>query len=194
MFYPRKEINRSQSGLQKKNMKNMTNKPSSLPQALPRVDTISTDLTRIAGERGLVMLVLDAAQSQEVQSLPKPETVSPALRPQMMLTLVTYAYASSLYGSRDIESALGTDAMIRYICAGSRPDQFAIRNFRRRNREAIRQCLVHVLKQCWAWKFDRAEADYAGYEWFETQLNDQLTAAANERIDAAIMFDRGENE
>lgn len=175
-------------------MKNTINKQSSPAQALPPVDTISTDLTSFAGERGLVMLVLNAAQSQEVQSLPKLETPNPALRPQMMLTLLTYAYASSLYGSRDIESLLSSDPTIRYICAGSRPDQFAIRNFRRRNREAIRQCLVYVLKQCWAWKFDRAEADYAGYEWFETKLNEQLNGAANERIDTAIMFDRGENE
>lgn len=175
-------------------MKNMTNNAAILPNTLPRWDTIATNLTRIAGERGLLMLVLDATQSLDLQTLPKLETVSPILRPQMMLTLVTYAYASSLYESRDIESAIPTDATIRYICAGSRPDQFAIRNFRRRNREAIRQCLVYVLKQCWARKFDRGEADYAGYEWFETQLNDQLTAAANERIDAAIMFDRGENE
>lgn len=193
MFFLRNENEPEPIGAPKK-MKNMTNKPTRLTQTLPRVDTISTDLTRIAGERGLLMLVLDAAQSQEFQSLPRLESVSPTLRPQMMLTLVAYAYASSLYGSRDIESAAGSDATIRYICAGSRPDQFAIRSFRRRNRDAIRQCLVYVLKQCWAWQFDRAEADYAGYEWFETQLNNQLNVAANERIDAAIMFDRGENE
>lgn len=175
-------------------MRNINDKSASPPQARPRLDTISTDLTAVTGERGLLMLILDAAQSQEMQSLPRLETISPLLRPQMMLSLVTYAYASSLYGSRDIEAATGTDATMRYICAGSRPDQYAIRNFRRRNREAIRQSLVYVLKQCWAWQFDRAEADYAGYEWFETQLNNQLAVSANERIDAAIAFDRGENE
>jgi hypothetical protein len=50
------------------------------------------------------------------------------------------------------------------------------------------------LKQVWALRFDQGEADYVGYEWFETQLLLRLERGAAERLDAAILMDGAESE
>jgi hypothetical protein len=112
----------------------------------------------------------------------------------MMLTLLTYCYATSLFGSRDIESAIETDAIVRYICARTYPCWQEIRRFRRMHKEPIRQCLVQVLRQAWACKFDEGEADYVGYEWFETAFAEQVQTAVNERLETAALMDGADGD
>jgi hypothetical protein len=68
-------------------------------------------------------------------------------RPQMMLTLLSFCYASSYYGSEDIARAISTDRTVRYICARSYPDAHAIRRFRRCCRGPLDQALNYVLRQ-----------------------------------------------
>ena len=50
------------------------------------------------------------------------------------------------------------------------------------------------MKQAWALKFDRGEADYVGYEWFERDLLEKLNQGANERIAVAALMDGAESE
>ena len=82
--------------------------------------------------------------------------------PQMMLTLLTYGYATDLHSSDDIEWASRSDATVRYICARTHPDWQTIRRFRRANRQWIEQCLVlvYMLNQAIARRLART-GDYS---------------------------------
>jgi hypothetical protein len=159
-----------------------------------RTRVFSTDLSQVIGERGLLKLALDSVQTIEPARLTPPGSMQGEFRTQMMLTLLTYCYASSLFGSRDIESATDTDATIRYICARTPPNWLSIRRFRRHYREAVLDCLIYVMKQVWALKFDEGEADYVGYDWFESDVVAQIDSAARQRLDVAALMDGAENE
>ncbi len=172
----------------------MPNKSKAPSRGEPSVEPIHADLSLALGERGLLLAALDAVQSLDQQTIASLETPSPSLRPQMLLTLVTYCYATSLYGSRDIESASAADGTVRYICARTRPSWASIRSFRRRNRDAIHACLTQVLKQSWATKLDRGEVEYLGYDWFEDQMSPRFSEAAEQRIQTATLFDSTANE
>ena len=80
------------------------------------------------------------------------------------------------------------------ICARARPDWQTIRRFRRQFREALRQCLSWVFKQTWALKFDEGEADYVGYQWFESDLLDQMNAEVMERLGIAALLDGADSD
>jgi transposase len=158
------------------------------------VDALSTDLSRLLGERGLLNLAYGAVQTVDEEQLKEAARRSPGFRPQMMLSLLTYCYLSTVYGSRDIEWSVDRDRTIRYICARTFPDWQNIRRFRRQNASLVRQCLVHVLKQTWALKFDQGEADYVGYEWFESELLEQIQEAAEARLRLSMLMDGAESE
>lgn len=159
-----------------------------------RFHALSSDLSRCVGERGLLKLALDAVLMLDPEHLQEARKRSPEFSPQMMLTLLTYCYSASLYGSRDIEWAIERDRTVRYICARVFPDWQSLRRFRRQHRELLRQCLVYVLKQTWALKFDEGEADYVGYEWFESELIELVNRAAADRLDFAVLMDGAESE
>jgi transposase len=159
-----------------------------------RTHALSSDLSRCVGERGLLKLALDAVLTLEPERLREARRRSPDFSPQMMLTLLTYCYSASLYGSRDIEWAIERDRTVRYICARVFPDWQSLRRFRRQHRELLRQCLVYVMKQTWALKFDEGEADYVGYEWFESELIELVNRAAADRLDFAALMDGAESE
>ena len=110
-------------------------------------------------------------------------------RPEMLTTLLTYCYAVGLYASEDIELAARTEATIRYICAGYRPDEQTLRRFRRHHRNLLQTALVHVFKQVWTFHFEKGEADYAGCDWFEAELTTQLERSATGRLDVAVLLD-----
>ena len=159
-----------------------------------QVDGISSDLSRIVGERALLQLALDSIQTLNPELLKEAARRMPDFRPQMMLTLLAYSYSSSIYGSKDIEWAAEYDRTARYICGRTRPDWQSLRRFRRQNRELLFQCLLYVMKQTWALKFDRGEADYVGYEWFEGDLLERLNQGATERLEVAALMDGAESE
>jgi transposase len=163
-------------------------------RAETRFHALSSDLSRCVGERGLLKLALDAVLMLDAERLQEARKRSPDFSPQMMLTLLTYCYSASFYGSRDIEWAIERDATVRYICARVFPDWQSLRRFRRQHRELLRQCLVYVLKQTWALKFDEGEADYVGYEWFESELIELVNRAAADRLDFAALMDGAESE
>jgi len=160
----------------------------------PRVQCLPSDLSRFLGERGLLNLTLDAVQTVNPARFVTGERKRPAHRPQMLLTLLTYCYAARIYGSRDIEWATRYDKTVRYICARSFPEWQALRRFRRQNRTLVEQTLACVFKQAWALKFEQGEADYAGYDWFEFDLNREVNEAVKERLDVAALMDGAESE
>src|SRR5207253_2479368 len=127
--------------------------------ATPPTSSLSSTL----GDRGLLHLVLEAVQAAD-WSLAQPSAEQDGrFRPQMMLTLLAFCYASGLYGSRDIEWATRIDRTIRYICAHQFPDWLAIRRFRRQNRQLLKQCLMLVLERARALKLDPVQPNGLGH-------------------------------
>jgi len=102
------------------------------------------DLRRAVGERRLVELALEAAQVTG-EDLPRPKgTAANQPNPQLFLTLLTYCYASGIYGSEEIEWASQNDVCVHYICGSTFPEAHFLRRFRRANRPWIEACLARV--------------------------------------------------
>jgi hypothetical protein len=170
-----------------------SNKSAPALHAMPGVITsLFADLSGWTGERGLVKLTLDAVQSVEAPR--RAGATAPAHQPRMMVTLLAYCYAKGLYGSRQIEEAIQSDPVIRYLCAREYPDWKDLRRFRREHRDWIGACLSQVLKQAWAWKLDEAEVDFQGYAWFETELNPVINDEVRLRLEVAAFVDLMEDE
>ena len=150
----------------------------------------SGDLSKAIGERRFLSLVLDVVQTVESSSLEPQGGPTPRFRPKMMLTLVTYCYGASLFGSRDIEYAIGTDPHVRYICARTYPPWRDIRTFRRQHREVLRHCLTEVFRRVWAIRFADASVDAMARPDFDQQLE----VAVDGRLDTAALMDGVESD
>jgi len=160
----------------------------SAPASLP------ADLRESLGEQILLKLALDAVQSLDPSQLSAAVTGDQRIRPQMMLTLLTYCYGSRLYGSREIEWATRNDRMIRYICARVFPDFRAIRQFRRNNRGLLEQCLTSVLRKAWVLQCDELDETLAGRAWLTEGLERTFTTAAHEKVEVAVIMDTAETD
>jgi transposase len=145
----------------------------------------AADLSQEVGARELLAVVLEEVLAVGPGAWSSGEKL-PEFRPQMMLTLVTYAYSVGIYGSRDLEDAMDTDPTIRYICARSFPDWVSIRRFRRRNRDVVEQCLTRVLSRGWLqqWRGDDAAPG----------LEVAARSAARERLDTAALMDGADSD
>jgi hypothetical protein len=150
------------------------------------------DLRESLGEPILLKLALDGVQSLDPAKLKLAANGTAPLRPQMMLTLLSYCYAARIYGSRDIEWAIRNNATVRYIvrtCPGWR----SMRRFRRNNRELLEECLAYVLKKAWLLQLD---ADCASADWSGagSDLDRKSLAEARQKIEVAIIMDTAEND
>lgn len=72
----------------------------------------------------------------------------PAYDPDMMLTLLLYAYMGGLRSSRRIEAACRTDAAYRVICGDVVPDHATIARFVIDHEQAMADVFVQVLRLC----------------------------------------------
>jgi transposase len=68
--------------------------------------------------------------------------------PEMMTSLLLYAYATGEYSSRRIERACVEDVAFRVLAAGERPHFTTINQFRATHLEALAGLFVQVLKAC----------------------------------------------
>ncbi len=68
--------------------------------------------------------------------------------PDMLVTVLTWAYAHQVTSSRRIEQLCGTDVAFRVICAGNTPRHVTIAEFRKAFPEAIGQFFAQVLALC----------------------------------------------
>ena len=119
---------------------------------------------------------------------------SQEIRPQMMLTLLSYCYAAGMCGSQDIEWAAQSDKTVRYICAGKEPDWLTIRRFRRRNVELLRPCLAYILKQAWTLRTAHESSSEPIIDSSESNLDHQIACAVSDRIDSAVFLDAVMND
>lgn len=70
---------------------------------------------------------------------------APPYHPQMMVTVVMYAYCVGVYSSRRIEQRLHEDIAFRVLAAGNTPDFRTISDFRKRHLAALSDLFQQVL-------------------------------------------------
>jgi hypothetical protein len=143
---------------------------------------VHVDLRQRVGSGNLLRWALEAPQTIEGSTAEMLKARFGDFRPQMMLTLLSFSYASSCYSSEDIERAIESDRTTRYICARIYPDAKAIRRFRRLFRSALDQCLAYVLRQ--------SALEMSGTVSLSAELEDQVFSATTEKIELAVILDR----
>ena len=163
-------------------------------------NALPDDLSLYIGKKTLAKLILEAVEGVDVRGPIAGGVTSEkvVVQPAMMITLLTYCYATGVYGSMDIELNIRRDQMTRYLCAKTYPEIDEIRSFRRDCRLIIKQCLVSVLRRVWELRFcgDDAEpiggVSYAGASlgrWAEMRPAPDFSNEAEERIAWAIRAD-----
>ena len=113
------------------------------------------DLSGFIGKKTLVKLILDAIEDLNARKVGCDTFASGSLgcQPALMLTLLAYCYATGVCASTDIELNMQYDPMTRYLCAKSYLNLGALREFRRYNRDRIKECLAIVLRRVWELRF-----------------------------------------
>ena len=158
------------------------------------------DLSGYIGKKTLVKLILEAVEDLNARTswCETAATGSSGLQPALMLTLLTYCYATGVYASTDIELSMQHDQMIRYLCARNYVNLPVLREFRRYSRDRIRECLAAVLQRVWELRFceedahPTAAASCLGVSfgrWLNTGRTPDFTAEAEQRIVRAVRAD-----
>jgi len=113
------------------------------------------DLSVCMGKKTLVKLILEAIEDLHARTSWRDSFTwgTPECEPGLMLTLLTYCYATGVYASTDIELNMQHDPMTRYLCAKSYLSLAALREFRRYNRDRIGECLAILLRRVWELRF-----------------------------------------
>lgn len=145
------------------------------------------DLRAWLDERTLACVVLEAQQAIKPPYW-KQGTIpgnADAPRPQVLLTLLTYAYASGTLPSEEIEKQTEKDPTFRYLCARTYPTESMLRQFRRQNRILIRQCLARVFEAAWQQRFGQTSDAEVSKMWLPALLN----LEAEKRILYAVQLD-----
>jgi hypothetical protein len=108
----------------------------------------------------------------------------PEYRPQVLMRLLTYAYATGVYASEDIAEQGLSDPTLRAISAPHAPRSTEVATFRRENRGLLKWCLEQVLKRSLRERFLVKEGP------LPAGLRRQAVDAALTRIDLARHLDR----
>lgn len=158
------------------------------------------DLSVYIGKKTLVKLILDA-----IEDLNAPASACESVaagnskfQPAMMLTLLTYCYATGVFASTEIELSTQHDQMIRYLCAQNSLNLPVLLEFRRYSRDRIKECLATVLRRVWELRFCDADAcpvAAAAYPavafgwWPNLRPTPDFAAEAEQRIVHAVRAD-----
>ena len=70
----------------------------------------------------------------------------PVFEPRTLLAILTFCYASQIYGSAEVAARLRRDDNFRRLCKDGIPDASALRRFRAQNRLALNFCLRAALR------------------------------------------------
>ena len=116
-------------------------------------------------------------------ALVKLVSAHPEFRPKVMLHLLTFAYATGIYGAEDIASDCYSDPTLRDLCEGAAPTAQELIAFRRENRGLLRWFLLELFK--------RAVKARCGDLPMSPGLKRALSDLATERLDRARHLDRG---
>ena len=113
--------------------------------------------------------------------------------PRVMLTVLTYSYATGVFSSAAIAAGCERDETLRYLSLGARFADDRIRLFRGQNMELVKRCLAFVIRQ--AAGSASSGADLYGRKQVTALLNGFRNPTsgqqeAERRIDYAIQLDR----
>ena len=103
-----------------------------------------------------------------------------AFQPRSLLAVLTYCYATDIYGSQEVEDLMRSDGVFRSVCGDDVPDAHTLRRFRRHNHDALEHCLFSVL---------RLLADQRGAHPADAEVIED----AHQRLNTAVLMDLHEN-
>jgi hypothetical protein len=102
--------------------------------------------TRIpAGE--LVQWTLEGVQTFFWNGGTGTTLVGNAFNPRVLLTIMTFGYATGVFASEDIAEHCRSDSVFRHLSVGIRCAPDRLRRFRGQNCELIKRCLAFVLRR-----------------------------------------------
>jgi hypothetical protein len=149
-------------------------------------------------ERALLRFVLEATSEGSSPDFP-PNALSGGpggCRPQVLLGILTYAYAIGAFSSEEIAWKISTEGSFRYLAANSQPTAFDLRQFRRRCRPVVKRSLVRLFCLAWESRMVANERDFlSGFDREFTGENTPSLALhhfaneAEERITRAVQLD-----
>jgi transposase len=100
----------------------------------------------------IVHLIVDAVSIMDLSAFEATHKLGgagqPAFEPQMLLSVLIYAYSHGVRSSRAIERLCGRDAGYRFIVGEHVQDHTVIARFRRRHVERLEAIFVRVLEMC----------------------------------------------
>lgn len=142
---------------------------------------LASDLSLWLGKSALIKLALEAIQGV-APNFPGDnfQCEGRGYRPQMLMLLVIYCYATGLYDSGKIEAALEDNLTLRYIRAGARPDAYVVQRFRHAHRDLIAQTLARVVERAWEMREDAGAA---------SGVRPDFHRDAAQRIEQALFLD-----
>jgi hypothetical protein len=120
---------------------------NALAEREPKGDAVPSNFSSEWIKRGtLLSLIMDATQTIEwpESELKLAASSGFAFRRLVMLTVVTYCYATGVHGCKEIESKISRDEILRFLCAGTFPTWQDIRDFTHHNHDLIEQSLVRT--------------------------------------------------
>jgi len=110
------------------------------------------DVREWLSEKHLANFIIEVVGELDLQAISRKYDRShggnAAFHPQMMVTLLIYAYCVGITSSRKIEKATHEMVPFRVICAGCYPDHDTIADFRRRHLKELSGLFVQVLQMC----------------------------------------------
>lgn len=107
---------------------------------------------------------------------------------EVMMTLLTYCYATRLWASDDIEWATRSRATVRSLGANAMANAGLMRVFRRANRARLEQCLALLLTRAMEERF--AERAYGVVcEYRATEPSPEAREWARQKIELAVLMD-----
>jgi hypothetical protein len=117
-----------------------------------------------------------------------------AFSESMLLTVLTFCYASQIYASSEIEDAALENETVRYLCARVFPAAGDLRHFRRGNAAVIKRCLIElfILAEGKFQVFDDQFSTYATLSFgqmFSASRNWMFAAEVERRVTLAIQAD-----
>ena len=161
---------------------------------------LPNDLREWIDEYTLARLVLAAVQDGTVPIAPTAEVAgrNADCQPYVLLSLLTYCYATGIFSSTDIELSFTQDKMVRHLCANTYPEAHQNRSFRRDNRRSIQKSLTEVLYRAWCirCRLEESSPD-AAIDFIDPCFEQEpdgkaallFAAEAEERINRAVRLD-----
>ena len=150
---------------------------------------LPSDLSTWLDKTSLVTLALEA-----VQEAPKPNAAGrfePSgglpCRPEMLMTLLAYCYATGLTDSAEIERQTAIDPVLRYIAAGERPAAADVIRLRRSNRARLEDALASLLRR--AWQIRQGALSIPGGRLVFASLPPDFNRLARARVAESILLD-----